>query len=317
MSKSDRLTPGAAAFLGHTYVDHIVVPPHDLEWIDCKVIGKKLVTSFGGSAAAASFYCSGFGLRSDFLGQYADDQHGPMVMNWFDRYGVNLHLPRLVNRSSVSIIVVAQREIRTIVKFPDVNYLSKFPRLDVDECRGFYFDGYQIDALEYYAPMCQEKEIMRFADIGDGERFADDHLRLMNVIVASDKIVKKRDLKNPRNALRFLQAMGAKIAVITMGRRGMIWFENRDFRYFPALDIEGHIVDPSGTGDANAAGLFYALLQWPNDSVQNALRFSRAAAANKALHLGHENALTSAEAVKAMAENFREISEGEVELQVA
>jgi len=62
-----------------------------------------------------------------------------------------------------------------------------------------------------------------------------------------------------KKAAEKLHKWGAKIVVITMGEKGVLLYNGRDFKKFNALPVE-EIVDPTGAGDAFAGGFlaYYA-----------------------------------------------------------
>jgi pseudouridine kinase len=75
-------------------------------------------------------------------------------------------------------------------------------------------------------------------------------------------------------AAKQLVAMGVEIAIITLGRAGLVYATPEASGYVPS--IEGEIVDPTGAGDALTAAVIYALL---NDiPVDEAVRLGVSAA---------------------------------------
>ena len=60
-------------------------------------------------------------------------------------------------------------------------------------------------------------------------------------------------------AAETLHEWGAKIVVVTLGEKGVLLYDGRDFKKFNALPVE-EIVDPTGAGDAFAGGFlaYYA-----------------------------------------------------------
>ncbi|WP_175060054.1 carbohydrate kinase family protein [Thermococcus sp. 2319x1] len=65
--------------------------------------------------------------------------------------------------------------------------------------------------------------------------------------------------KDIKKAAEKLHEWGAKIVVVTMGEKGVLLYNGKDFKKFNALPVE-EIVDPTGAGDAFAGGFlaYYA-----------------------------------------------------------
>lgn len=62
-----------------------------------------------------------------------------------------------------------------------------------------------------------------------------------------------------KKAAEKLHKWGAKIVVVTMGEKGVLLYNGKDFKKFNALPVD-EIVDPTGAGDAFAGGFlaYYA-----------------------------------------------------------
>ena len=86
----------------------------------------------------------------------------------------------------------------------------------------------------------------------------------------------------PRRQAERLLELGAGTVVVTMGERGLVAVSRNETMELPAPRVA--FVEPSGAGDAFAAGLVYGLLQrW---SLRRCLEFASVIGASACTRLG-------------------------------
>ena len=85
-----------------------------------------------------------------------------------------------------------------------------------------------------------------------------------------------------REACRAIREMGAKCVVVTLGERGLVYFDGETFGELPAFEVE--VVDTTGAGDVFHGAFCYGLAQ--GFPLQENLRFAAAAAALKCRRIG-------------------------------
>jgi pseudouridine kinase len=82
------------------------------------------------------------------------------------------------------------------------------------------------------------------------------------------------DIETATKVARYLVSLGAQIAIITLGAKGLAYANSSSSGHIPA--IHTHVVDPTGAGDALTAGVIFGLL---NDvPLDEALRLGVSAA---------------------------------------
>jgi ribokinase len=96
-----------------------------------------------------------------------------------------------------------------------------------------------------------------------------------------------------------LIARGAKVVVITMGKRGCMIVDRESADHIPAFSIE--LVDQSGTGDAFAGAL--AACCGTGDPIRNAVKFASAAGALVCTKFGTIDALPSKSEIIELLQN--------------
>ena len=99
----------------------------------------------------------------------------------------------------------------------------------------------------------------------------------------------------PAEMLDYLKGRGCRIGGVTMGERGLLWYdETGTVRSTAALAVPADkIVDTSGAGDVFHGAYVYAYLADPAGSWESHFRLARAASAYKIQRLGNEAGLPS------------------------
>src|SRR5690606_38589535 len=102
--------------------------------------------------------------------------------------------------------------------------------------------------------------------------------------------------------LDHLREKGCKIGGITLGERGLVWYdETGQRREMPSLAIpKEKVIDTNGAGDVFHGAYVFSYLQNPDASWESHFQFSRAASAHKIQRLGNEAGLPTLDDVKAM-----------------
>jgi sugar/nucleoside kinase (ribokinase family) len=307
MHNGKSLTDGGVIFPTHLFVDEIISLPPGVELGgNKKVNAKNVAVSYGGSGGSGAFHAARCGFLVDLLAQFSNDSRGPMILKWIRASSINFHY-RLVNESSVSYVFPDNGGYRFLIKRLDLKYLQDFPRFDVGRSLAMYGDKYNEDARDWYLDACNARRIFTFLDIGDGivpsdngdgkeTRISDGVLRKARVVIAAEEFGEPLGLM-PLQVLDYFEEMGCEVAGVTLGKRGMIWFdEKRMRRHMPALDVpRERILDPSGTGDVHNVFAFLHKLRYPTESWANHFQAARNIAAHKLLRVGHINLLATLE----------------------
>ena len=100
--------------------------------------------------------------------------------------------------------------------------------------------------------------------------------------------------------LDLLKARGCRIGAVTMGERGMLWYdETGRVDTLPSLDVPAsRIIDTSGAGDVFHGAYVWSYLTRPEQPWIEHFTFARAASAHKIQHLGNEAGLPQVEDVE-------------------
>lgn len=275
-----------ALFIGQSYID-VTFITDEIPTGDDKAVARDYAVSFGGNAVTAAFACAKLGIVPDLLTTVADDWLGRMFNDMAMSYRISIHA-RKVARSSLSFIMPHDRQ-RAIVRCRDDHYLHPFPILNLDGCRALHIDGHQPDAALYYVKACRERGILTSLDGGGVRSNTMEVLSFIDIAIVSERFCRQLNMSNEQ-VLKLLKEKGAKVAGITQGERGMIWFEgDGPTRQLDALHVpDERVIDTNGAGDLFHGAYVYSYLKNPRSSWETHFRFARAASAYGVQHLGNE-----------------------------
>jgi len=291
-----------ALFIGQTYIDITFLTDH-LPTGDEKHVASAYAISFGGNAVTAAFCCAKLAIAPELITSVADDWLGRMFVDMASKYAISIH-PRLVRSSSLSFIMPKEGK-RAIVRCRDDSYLNSFPVLDLAGCRVLHLDGHQPDAALWYAKKCRAEGILTSLDGGGLRSNTHELLSHIDVAVVAERLCQQMQL-TPAEMLEYLKARGSRIGGVTLGERGILWYDETGVvRSLAALPIPPElIVDTSGAGDVFHGAYVYSYLASPQASWDEHFRFARAAAAKKIQHLGNEAGLPTLADIQAIRSRY-------------
>ena len=291
-------------FIGQSYID-ITFLTDTLPSGDEKAIAHDYSVSFGGNAVTAAFACAKLGARPDLLCSLADDWLARMFLDMAARYGISVH-GRKVRESSLSFIMPKDGK-RAIVRCRDNDFLHPFPPLTLTGCSALHLDGHMPDAALHYARACREAGILTSLDGGAVRENTADLLTFIDVAIVSERFCEQLKLSVPAT-LDYLRAKGCPIGGVTVGERGMYWYEGRgDVQHMPSLAVpKEKVVDTNGAGDTFHGAYVAAYLTNRDGSWADHFRFARAASAHAVQHLGNEASLPDRDDIAAAIATYPE-----------
>lgn len=287
-----------ALFIGQTYID-IVFLADTIPTGDDKAVARDYAVSFGGNAVTAAFCCAKLGVKPDLLASLADDWLGRMFLDMAARYGIPVH-GRKVKESSLSFIMPHDGK-RAILRCRDDDYLHPFQMLNLRGCRALHLDGHQPDAALHYAKACREAGVLTSLDGGGVRANTPELLHFIDVAVVSERMCEQMSL-DPSGMLDHLKSKGCQIGGVTMGEKGIVWFdETGERRHHAALLVPAaDVIDTNGAGDVFHGAYMYSYLTRPEAGWDAHFRFARAASAHKVQHLGNEAGLPALSDIEAL-----------------
>src|ERR671917_2422671 len=293
-----------ALFIGQAYIDVTFLADENPTG-DEKAVARDYAISFGGNAVTAAFACAKLGTAPDLLASVADDWLGRMFIDMAAKYCISVH-HRKVRESSLSFIMPHGGQ-RAIVPCRDDASLHPFPPLNLGRCRALHLDGHQGDAAIHYAKACREAGILTSLDGGGLRANTHELLAFIDVAVVAERLCVQMDL-SPGEMLDYLKSRGCRIGGVTLGERGMIWYDEAGTpRELPALDVpRERVVDTNGAGDIFHGAYVYSAMTRPEARWREHFEFARGASAHSIQYLGNEASLPTLEDVEAARQEFGE-----------
>jgi sugar/nucleoside kinase (ribokinase family) len=130
-------------------------------------------------------------------------------------------------------------------------------------------------------------------------------LAFIDVAIVAARLCEQMGL-TPAEMLDYLKGRGCRIGGVTMGERGLLWYdETGAVRSLAALAVPAErVVDTSGAGDVFHGAYLYAYLADPTGTWESHFRFARVASAFKIQHLGNEAGLPTLEDIDGIRRRF-------------
>ena len=274
---------------GRHDIDVVFITDH-MPTGDEKHVATDYAVSFGGNAVTAAFCCAKLGIVPDLIATAANDWLGRMFQDMCAKYAISLH-GRKVNQSSLSFIMPKDGK-RAIVRCRDDEHIHPFPMLNLGGCRALHIDGHQPDAAIHYAKVCREAGILTSLDGGGLRTNTHELLEYIDVAIVAERLCEQMDL-TPEKMLDYLKNRGCKIGGITMGEKGLLWYnETGAVETMPAMPIpRERVIDTNGAGDVFHGAYVYSYLAHPGKSWREHFDFARAASTFKIQRLGNEAGL--------------------------
>jgi sugar/nucleoside kinase (ribokinase family) len=287
-----------ALFVGQTYID-VTFLADEIPTGDEKAVARDYAISFGGNAVTAAFACAKLGIVPDLLTSVADDWLGRMFIDMAAKYGISVH-QRKVAESSLSFIMPHGGK-RAIVRCRDDHYLHPVPPLNIQGSRALHLDGHQPDAAMHYAKAFREAGILTSLDGGGLRSNTHELLAFIDVAIVAERLCEQMEL-SPAEMLRYLRSRGCKIGGVTLGERGMVWYDERGTDHvLPALAVPPEkVIDTNGAGDIFHGAYVYSAMAHPDLPWREHFIFARAASAHAIQRLGNEQSLPSLDEVRAV-----------------
>jgi sulfofructose kinase len=293
-----------ALFIGQTYIDVTFLADH-MPTGDEKAVARDYAISFGGNAVTAAFCCAKLGIAPDLLTSLADDWLGRMFLDMAAKYRIPVH-GRKVKESSLSFVLPNNGK-RAIIRCRDDHYLHPFPILNTTGIRALHLDGHQGEAAIHYAKACREAGVLTSLDGGGVRENTHELLNFIDIAICAERMAEQMDL-TAEGLLDYLKARGCKIGGVTMGERGMLWYDETGVvqRQKPLAVPSSFIIDTSGAGDVFHGSYVFSTMHRPGLTWREHFQFARAASAFKIQHLGNENGLPTLGDIERINAEFKE-----------
>ena len=270
--------------LGFVSNDHLAVLPFIPMDTKVKMLEHRILG--GGPAGNSTAGAATLGMSAAFCGTVGDDADGRMILDDFAKQGVDTSLVR-IRKGATSAIAYLWIEEKT------GNRSCAWTREGLDEltadeidpeavaaAKVLHVDGHNAAGAIAAAKVAREAGVLVSYDAGTHRDGMEDLLGLADLMICSEEfILKLTGLKDAEAAVRQVYAKyRPKVCGATMGVRGSMCFDGRDFVKCPAFKVD-KVVDTTGCGDLFHTG--FAIRYLETRDLMACQRFGAAVSALK------------------------------------
>ncbi|MCR5753138.1 MAG: hypothetical protein K6G91_14390 [Kiritimatiellae bacterium] len=273
--------------LGFVSNDHLAVLPFIPMDTKVKMISHAILG--GGPAGNSTAGAAALGKSAAFIGTVGDDADGRMILDTFAREGVDTSMVA-VRKGATSAIAYLWIEEKTGNRscawtregLTELTADEITPAI-ADAIRGakvLHLDGHNAAGAIAAAKIAKEAGVTIMYDAGTHRDGMEELLPLADLLICSEEfILKLTGLKDAEAAVRQVwEKYRPKVCGATMGIRGSMCFDGRDFVKCPAFKVE-KVVDTTGCGDLFHTG--FAVRWLETHDLMECQRFGAAVSAIK------------------------------------
>ena len=270
--------------IGFCSNDHLAVLPFIPMDTKVRMLSHRIMG--GGPAANSTAGAASLGLSAAFVGTVGDDADGDMILRDFRAQGVDTSMVK-VRPGATSAIAYLWIEEKT------GNRSCAWTREGLDELTAdeitpeavasakiLHVDGHNAAGAIAAAKVAREAGVLVNYDAGTHRDGMEELLGLADLMICSEEfILKLTGLKDAEEAVRQVWAKyRPKVCGATMGVRGSMAFDGKEFVRCPAFKVE-KVVDTTGCGDLFHTG--FAIRYLETQDLMECQRFGAAVSAIK------------------------------------
>jgi sulfofructose kinase len=259
-----------------------------------KFRASEFIVTGGGQAANAAVTVQRMGGEAQYWGRVGDDEVGDQIIRLLAKEQVDVsHVYRLIGaRSKTAAILVDSRGERLVCSAPAQGYPPDTSWLPLDEVatvRAVLADSrWKPGAMALFeAAALHNKPSVFDADAGSNEEVLAVSETATHPVF-SEPMLAQTGFGAPEIALpKIFNAKRNKICGVTLGERGVVWFDGTTLHQTPALPIKA--IDTLAAGDTWHGALALALAEGLADA--EAVAFASRVAAIKCSRFGGRNGI--------------------------
>ena len=267
------------------------------------VMGKKFMTNFGGKGANQAVAASLLGGDVTFICKVGNDNYGREMIEKFQKDGIDTQYVTATDQAAtgIAVITVDANGENTIVVASGANGLlasedirNAEPAISQADVLLMQLET-PIEPLCTAAQMAHEKGKYVILNPAPAPKapLPSDLLRHIDLIIPNETEatsitgVEILDLQSAERAMKALKELGAKDAMITLGEKGVLAYEDGEVKLFPACKVQA--IDTTAAGDTFCGALSVAICQ--GREMKEAIAFANKAAAYTVQHEGAQCAM--------------------------
>lgn len=281
-------------------VKDLLIAIDNMPQADGSCLAQGLISQGGGKVASAIVAAARQGMRCGMYAVLGDDAKGQFCKADFERHGVDTsHLALIPRKTSPFCLCIAEKTTQSRRLIGDV---GTAPMIDPSALDFAYLRTARLIHLENGDPASRAAaEFARANDIFtaiDADSYSPQIAEmepLIDLFIASAFYAQKRfPGQPPKYAARMLHENGCKVAIITLGAKGLVGHTDSGSFSLPAFSgLE--VIDTTGAGDVFHGGFISAWLRGLN-AVDSA-RWASAVSYIKCTRLGGRAGIPTREMV--------------------
>lgn len=262
----------------------------------------------GGQIATAMLACARLGMRAAYVGTVGDDAAADAVLAPLARAGVDLRGVKRVADAptrSATVLVDAASGERTILGYRDARLALAPADLDpglIEHAGCLHLDAVDPDASGFAAEVARRAGVPVVLDADSPGPGLEKLLAKVDFPIVSRGLAEAMGGRGGlRAALAELCALGARLAVVTLGEHGALARHGERLIESPAFRVDAR--DTTGAGDVFHAAFAWGLLE--GLACEPILRAANAAAAMSCRALGAQGGLPTRSELEAFLRERR------------
>ena len=270
--------------MGFCSNDHLAVLPFIP--MDTKVRMLSHAILGGGPAANSTAAAAALGLSAAFAGTVGDDADGRMILEDFRKQNVDTSMIKIRPGATSAIAYLwieektGNRSCAWTREGLDELTAEEIDPETIAQAKVLHLDGHNAAGAIAAAKVAREAGVLVNYDAGTHRDGMNELLPLADLLICSEEfILKLTGLKDAEEAVRQVWAKyRPKVCGATMGIRGSMCFDGKDFVKCPAFKVE-KVVDTTGCGDLFHTG--FAVRYLETHDLMDCQRFAAAVSAIK------------------------------------
>lgn len=300
--KRNKVTMKKLVVIGSSNMDLVVSTEH-FPLPGQTVMGKKFMTNFGGKGANQAVAASLLGGDVTFICKVGNDNYGREMIEKFQKDGIDTQYVTTTDQAAtgIAVITVDANGENTIVVASGANGLLTSEDIRNAEPAISQADVLLMQLETPVEPLCTAAQIAhekgKYVILNPApapmEPLPTALLKHIDLIIPNETEatsitgVEITDLQSAERALGALKKLGAKNAMITLGEKGVLAYDDGKVKLFPACKVQA--IDTTAAGDTFCGALSVAICQ--GLEMKEAIAFANKAAAYTVQHEGAQCAM--------------------------
>ena len=246
-----------AVVIGNIGIDtNIYLLGHDIDWSREGNFTENL-DYIGQAGGYASRQFAKLGRKVAFIGYVGPDYQGKFIKEELQKDGIDASGVFIDPAGTSRSVNIMYKDGRRKNFYDGKGHMSLKPNLEICKhiMQGARLAHFNIpNWARELLPLAKRLKLTISTDLQDivdlEDPYRQDFINHAEVIFFSTA-----NISNPENAVRYLlQKDPNKLIIATMGANGLVFGHKDEVQHFPALQLEGPVIDTNGAGDGLAVG---------------------------------------------------------------